>query len=126
MTYRMVQAAFWLALATTFIFATMPAEQVPHLVPWDKAEHFLAFYVLAVLGAMALPKRTLFVIGLGLSAFGALIEIVQAIPALQRDASFWDWVADTLAIAAALVPSVLVRARAWMRLAGEELARSAS
>ena len=33
-----------------------------------------------------------------LSGFGALIEIVQAIPALHRDSDWRDWVADTVAI----------------------------
>jgi hypothetical protein len=39
---------------------------------------------------------------LGLSLFGAFIEVVQAIPALHRDTDIWDWVADTAAVAAVL------------------------
>jgi hypothetical protein len=36
-----------------------------------------------------------------LSAFGAIIEVLQAIPALNRDSDPVDWLADT--VAAALV-----------------------
>jgi VanZ family protein len=38
-----------------------------------------------------------------LSLFGALIEVVQAIPALQRDSDIKDWIADTVAVAVVLV-----------------------
>ena len=44
----------------------------------------------------------------GLSAFGAIIEVLQAIPALNRDSDPVDWLADT--IAAALV---LAAVRWW-------------
>ena len=68
------------------------------LAPWDKAEHFIAFYALTGLAVAAFPKRNLFVIAALLSAFGALIEIVQGLPIVHRDRDFWDWVADTIAI----------------------------
>lgn len=37
-----------------------------------------------------------------LSAYGALIEVLQAIPALNRDSDPVDWGADTLAAAIVL------------------------
>jgi hypothetical protein len=40
-----------------------------------------------------------------------LIEFVQGLPMVHRDRDFWDWVADTLAIIAALSPMLLV----WWR-----------
>jgi hypothetical protein len=55
------------------------------------------------------------VIAVLLSAFGALIEIVQGLPVVHRDRDFWDWVADTLAIIAALSPMLLVWWRAQAR-----------
>jgi hypothetical protein len=46
-----------------------------------------------------------------LSAFGAAIELVQGTQIVHRDMDFWDWVADTLAVGAALAPMLLV----WWR-----------
>lgn len=112
---RLARIAFLAALVFTFYSAVIPARQMLHLAPWDKAEHFLAFYTLAVLAAAAFPARGLFLIGLMLSAFGALIEIVQGLPVVHRDRDFWDWVADTVAIAAALAPLLLVPWRALAR-----------
>jgi hypothetical protein len=50
-----------------------------------------------------------------LSAFGALIEFVQGLPMVHRDRDFWDWVADTIAIACALAPMLLFWWRATVR-----------
>ena len=112
---RALQLAFWAALVFTFVAAVMPARNAPQLFPWDKAEHFAAFYVLTVLAAAAFPQRRLLLLAVLLSAFGALIELVQALPIVNRDADLWDWVADTIAIAAALLPLALIQWRAWFR-----------
>ena len=45
-----------------------------------------------------------------LSLFGAVIEIVQSIPALHRDSDVLDWIADTAAVVV-----VLVLVRWWRR-----------
>ncbi len=37
-----------------------------------------------------------------------VIEIVQGLAIVHRDRDFWDWVADTIAIIAALSPMLLV------------------
>jgi hypothetical protein len=57
----------------------------------------------------------LWVMGALLSAFGALIEIVQGLSIVNRDRDFWDWVADTIAVIAALSPMLLVQWRALAR-----------
>src|SRR5690606_24268739 len=88
-----------------------PPSTLPPLIPWDKAAHFLAFYVLTVLAAAAFPRRTLLLLAVALSAYGALIELIQAHPAIGRDSDIWDWVADTAAIAAALLPLLISRWR---------------
>ena len=108
---RLAQAAFFAALLFTFYSAVIPPSHAIRLVPWDKAEHFIAFYVLTGLAAAAFPRRSVWVIAASLSAFGALIEVVQGTPIVHRDMDFWDWVADTLAVAAALTPMLL----AWWR-----------
>jgi hypothetical protein len=63
------------------------------------------------LAVAGFPRGRLWVIAGFLSAFGALIEIVQGLPMVHRDRDFWDWVADSVAIIAALSPMLLV----WWR-----------
>ena len=70
--------------------------------PNDKVEHMIAFATLAALGSFAYPRMALLRLLAALSLFGALIEVVQAIPALQRDSDVKDWIADTAAVAVVL------------------------
>ncbi|HEX4150972.1 MAG TPA: hypothetical protein VHY75_02050 [Steroidobacteraceae bacterium] len=107
----LAKVVFFAALAFTFYSAVIPPAHALQLVPWDKAEHFIAFYVLTGLAAAAFPSRNLLVLAALLSAFGGFIEFVQGLDIVRRDRDFWDWVADTIAIAAALAPMLLV----WWR-----------
>ena len=107
--------AFFAAVAFTFAMAVLPPGDGPELLPWDKAQHFLAFYVLAGLGAAAFPRQTLWAPAVGLLLFGGLIELVQALPIVGRDSDFWDWVADAVGVAFALGPLGLGW---WRRTAG--------
>lgn len=77
--------------------------------PNDKVQHIAAFATLALLGSFAYPQTTLVSLFLRLSLFGAFIEVVQAIPVLNRDSDILDWLADTVAVAIVLL---LVR---WRR-----------
>ena len=69
-------------------------------------------FQLAVLGSFAYPATALVQLLLRLSLFGAMIEVVQAIPALHRDSDVLDWLADTAAV---LVVLLIVR---WWRSRG--------
>jgi hypothetical protein len=73
--------------------------------PSDKIQHILAFLVLAGLGRWAYPKVRKRELLLGLAGYGALIEIVQAIPMIHRDSDPFDWIAD---VAAALTVFVII------------------
>ncbi len=108
---RLAQVAFFAALIFTFYSAVIPSAQALQLAPWDKAEHFIAFYGLTGLAVAAFPRGRLLVIAVLLSGFGALIEFVQGLSVVHRDRDFWDWVADTIAIASVLAPMLLV----WWR-----------
>lgn len=105
------QVAFFSALFFACYEAVIPPHKTIPLFPWDKAEHFAAFYVLTWLAAAAFPRSRLMVIGIGLSGFGALLELVQAIPALGRDCDYKDWIADTAGILATWAPMLLI----WWR-----------
>jgi hypothetical protein len=110
---KFARLVFFAALIFTFYSAVIPPAQALHLTPWDKATHFIAFYVLTGLAVAAFPKQNPIVIGACLSAFGGLIEFVQGLPMVHRDRDFWDWVADTIAISCALAPMLL----SWWRKA---------
>jgi VanZ family protein len=94
---------FWAAATLAFVMAVLP--QPPHLpgAPSDKIQHIAAFLVLGVLGGLAYRRVSVLRILFGLSCFGALIEVVQMIPVLHRDADVIDWVADTLSAGIALL-----------------------
>jgi hypothetical protein len=104
---KAARLVFLAALIFTFYSAVIPPAHALQLTPWDKATHFIAFYVLAGLAVAAFPRQNLFAVAALLSAFGALIEIVQGLAIVGRDRDFWDWVADTIAIACALAPMLL-------------------
>jgi VanZ family protein len=71
--------------------------------PNDKVQHIVAFATLSLLGSYAYPRTTLVKLLIGLSLFGALIEVVQAIPSLHRDSDVLDWLADTVAVSVVLL-----------------------
>jgi VanZ family protein len=108
---RLWSVLFWSALAFAFAMAVLPHPPEVPGNPSDKVQHILAFGVLSVLGSFAFPRAGLVRIGISLSALGALIEIVQAIPALHRDCDVMDWIADTAAILVAMGAMSLVRRR---------------
>ena len=80
--------------------------------PNDKVQHIAAFATLALLGSFAYPKMSLVRLLALLSAFGALIEVVQAIPVLHRDSDILDWIADTTAVVVVLTTVRWWRSRA--------------
>ena len=115
---------FFAALLFTLTMAWLPH---PPAVPmqWDdKAWHVLAFVTLSFLASLALPAAPLARIGERLSFLGALIEVVQSIPALQRDCDVMDWIADTIAVAATLAVVAGIR-WLWRRSRGRAAAGSA-
>lgn len=102
---------FWLAAIFAFTMASLPHPPPIPGAPSDKVQHILAFTCLALLGSLAYPRLGILKLVLGLSAFGALIEMVQLVPNLHRDAQAVDWLADTVAVIA-VVAAIFV----WRRI----------
>jgi VanZ family protein len=96
------RATFWAAAAFALVMAALPHPPRVPGEPNDKVEHIIAFATLAVLGSFAYPRAALLRLLASLSLFGALIEVVQAIPVLHRDSDVMDWLADTAAAAVVL------------------------
>jgi len=97
------QIAFWLALAFASFIALDPTPPQVITLNNDKLGHMLAFGTLALLGALSFRRVDLLRLGERLSFVGALVEVLQAIPALHRDCDIRDWIADTAAIALVLL-----------------------
>lgn len=115
---RLLPWAFWAALALTFVMASLPHPPRIPGDPVDKVQHIAAFAVLTALAHAAWPAISRLRLLIILSAFGALIEVVQAIPALHRDSDWRDWVADTAAIVVTLALAAGVRRFVRGRQAG--------
>jgi hypothetical protein len=108
---RTVRALFWAAAAFAFVMAVIPHPPPVPGNPNDKVQHIAAFGTLALLGSLAFPETALGHLLLRLSLFGAVIELVQAIPILHRDCDPMDWLADTIAILVVLLLVSLWRRR---------------
>lgn len=94
---KLLRALFWAAALFALVMALLP-EPIPLPGnPNDKIQHMVAFSVLAVLGSLAYPRLAALGLIVGLSLFGAFIEVAQAIPFIHRDSDPLDWVADTVA-----------------------------
>jgi hypothetical protein len=118
------RALFLVALAFTLYMALLPHPPKLPIDTWgDKAEHSLAFVTLSLLAFFALPDEHPLRLGEHLSFIGALIEVVQAIPALHRDCDILDWATDTAAIALTLFLLQLVRTM-WPELHADRSERS--
>ncbi|MGE0178333.1 MAG: hypothetical protein AB7O91_00760 [Sphingomonas sp.] len=100
---------FWAALAFALVMALLPHPPQMPGAPSDKVQHILAFLTLTALALAAYPGVSRLRLALALSAFGALIEFLQLIPALNRDAQWLDWIADTGAVLAVLAVAALLR-----------------
>ena len=64
----------------------------------DKVEHVLVFIVLTSLGLLSYTRWPS-LICIGLMAYGAIIELLQATLTTTRQASWADWLADSVGIA---------------------------
>lgn len=107
---RLARAAFWPALAFALVMAVLPTPpEMPTDELGDKSQHMMAFFTLTVLAGAGWPTVPVIRAALCLSLVGAGIEVAQMIPSLNRDSDWRDWLADSLAIAAALVPVLAFR-----------------
>ena len=98
-----LRLAFWAAALVALVMALLPhPPQLPG-EPSDKVQHIAAFLTLGALGSFAYPDTNPFRLGVGLSLFGAAIEVLQLIPSLHRDGDPLDWMADSAAVALSIL-----------------------
>lgn len=118
--FLILRTIFWAAAAFAFVMAILPHPPELPGAPSDKVQHIAAFLVLGVLASLAYWRTSLLRLAAGLSLFGAVIELVQAIPGLHRDSDAVDWLADTAAVALALMFVRLLRVRRSARVAEQD------
>lgn len=94
---------FWLAFAAITVIALLPGPAAPpRLLGTDKIEHAVAFGVLSFLAAVGWRGLPLWFVALALFTHGAVIELIQGSPILQRTTSFADLAANSVGIGLAL------------------------
>ena len=89
--------AFAIALVVVMTLALLPPQVPLPSTGWDKANHALAFALLAVLGLASYPGRTAALLA-GLLAYGGAIELLQGLTD-YRTAEWLDLGADGVGLA---------------------------
>lgn len=106
---RIIRAAkvlFWLALIFAFVMAVLPKPPKTPLDQYgDKVMHMLAFATLAGLAMLGWGRAAQWRIVERLCFLGAVIEVVQSVPWLNRTCDLRDWLADCLAVVVAVLIS---------------------
>ncbi len=114
--FRLATAVIWSGLIlilcwTPFNYIRQIEEkstwfQTPDL---DKAIHAGLFTILAILWLrFALPRRPIWTVMLGAFALGALSEIVQMLPIINRTAELYDLATDCVGVAVGVAIAPLV------------------
>jgi len=101
------------------IFPTVMA-WLPHpprlsVEPGHKIQPMIPYLPRAFLVWPGFPHPRFRYLFLALAIHGAVIEAVQAIPALHRDSDWRDWLADIAAVLAVLAIARLIRLRRMKR-----------
>lgn len=85
-----------IALIVLTTLALIPAEEAVS-TGWDKMDHWLAFFTLALLAHHSFPKKSLWWVVVALVLYGIGIEVAQSLTP-TRDADAMDVVADSIGI----------------------------
>jgi VanZ family protein len=102
-TLRLMPYFFWTLVAIVSMF--MLVELAPKengLKYLDKIQHTLIFLILSISGYLAF-KQKIWGITLGLTIFGAIIEVLQATFTTTRTGDVYDWLADIAGILISLM-----------------------
>ena len=109
---RAWRVAFFSAASFAVVMALLPQPPyTPVQELGDKVQHIIAFAVLALLANLGFREAPPRIIVERLAFLGAAIEVLQSIPALNRDCEPLDWLADTAAAAVVTLAFALWRRR---------------
>ncbi|MDX1915214.1 MAG: VanZ family protein [Methylophilus sp.] len=84
------------AVVTLLMLVELPPKQGgwPY---WDKVQHMGVFLIMTKIGFYAYPSKKWWV-AIHLAVFGALVEVLQGLLTVTRQASVYDWLADVAGI----------------------------
>jgi VanZ family protein len=99
---------YGLATAILLYMCLAPSKALPNVHLWDKAEHAIAWAVLAGVGLILFPAQPA-KIAMFTVSFGVLVEVLQAALPFGRNGDWQDWVADCVGVAAAFAVYAAVR-----------------
>lgn len=107
---RFWRLALFVAIAFAVVMACLP--EPPRLPgdPSDKLVHMAAFAVLTLLARIAYPRASAWYVMGAMALLGAAIEFLQSLPAIGREPSLADWIADVFAIGFVLAMAGVSRA----------------
>jgi hypothetical protein len=98
-------------LATIIALIAASFFKPPRLFYSYHAQHFVAFYVLAVATALTVKRRTIISLGLNLAMFAVVFELARSLSPLHAHTTYLDWFADAAGIFAALAPMLAQKIR---------------
>lgn len=101
---KTIRILFWIAASGVLLLAQISSSVSTPTPTGGLEAHFVAFYVLSLLGAVAFPKSHLLLLGCALAVFGGSVEIMQAVLPFGRHPSLFDWLVDLVGIIVACVP----------------------
>lgn len=96
MRERLARPVFMGLLGLSLAMFLTPGRDVPTGGPDDKLVHLLVFVALAVAGRWA--ELRWLPLAVGLSAYAALSEVLQAVLPIQRDGNLPDLLADVAGV----------------------------
>lgn len=96
-------------IALTLLLALLPAAPDLPALPPGPLQHAVAFVVLTVLSKVSFPQARGTTMFLALAILGGLIEFVQSLPQISREASIEDWLIDCGAVVGSLAVLCMVR-----------------
>ena len=110
--YAVLARLGFIATGLAIVVAVLlPSSIPPHFLRSHYLEHFAAFYVAALFGLAAMPRKQLRTVGSIYLVFAALLEASHLVEGAPLRPLLDNWIADLGGIAAALAPVLVERFR---------------
>ena len=105
---RLRLAGYAVAVGVLLFLTLAPSEDIPNPSIWDKAEHAIAWMVLAGIGLAFWPMRPWRITAFAMF-IGGLVEVLQSMLPFGRDGDARDLLGDGVGVAAALLAWAVIR-----------------